>query len=235
MTKLFINIFFNFFLLYTSFCIGQTANPTRPSASDNAYLTEYGYTELEIGFSGNDNAYGFPALLKFTFLDELEAGLFISEIIHYENNETNIGDPGLQLKYQFLNTTDISTAIVGKVGFVNTGNTIYTTYLVPTFQAPYAQVDLTVGTSFIKNSDEFESLFFYALALSPKVNTPLGLFFEVFGDISSEQNSVNVDVGMNYALQTDFVLDAGYTIGLSSNPGIWLIQIGLTKTLFKIL
>lgn len=212
----------------------QTANPQRPSASDNGYLTEYGYSELEIGFTGNSDAQGIPALLKFTFLKELEAGLFVSEIIHFENGETNTGDPGIQLKYQFVNTGNLTSAIVGKALFVTSGSSVYTAYLVPTFQTYLTQIDLTFGTSFIKDAGNYDNTFFYALCFSPKIDLPFGFFLEAFGDIFSDKNSFNVDLGVSYSLQPDFVLDASYTLGLGNAADNRFIQIGLTKTLFKI-
>lgn len=53
-------------VIITSVCsYSQTANPTRPSAADNAYLTEYGYTEIEMGYMlDQNNYYSLPALLN---------------------------------------------------------------------------------------------------------------------------------------------------------------------------
>ncbi len=221
------------FLSLRSFA--QTANPTRPSAADNAYLTEYGYSELEIGYLGDDDIYSIPALLKFTLLKQLEAGIFMTGIITNYGNETKAGDPGLQLKYQILNNNDFAAALVGRIRFDNSSSPGYTIYAVPTIQTSFVQFDLTAGTSFIKNSDEYTSLYFYALALSPKIDLPIGIFGEIFGETYSGSTSLYIDFGISYPVTPDFVLDTGITFGLDESATDWIFQIGLTKTLFKFL
>ena len=131
MKKAFITnfILLNIFLVTTLF--PQTANPTRPSASDNAYLTEYGYSELEIGYSGDDNVDAVPALLKFSVLKKLEVGLFTAGFVYYDGNEIEFGDPGFQLKYQVINNNDLAASIVGKMGFSSSNSPSYSIYAVP--------------------------------------------------------------------------------------------------------
>ena len=213
----------------------QTANPTRPSAADNAYLTQYGYSELEIGYSGDKDTYSIPALLKFSVLKKLEAGVIMSGIINYDGNETKVGDPGLQLKYQFLNNEQLAAAIVGKVGYSNSSSATYTIYAVPSIQTKFAQFDLTGGTSFIKTLTEYKNRYFYAFAISPKVDLPVGFFVEIYGESFSGSNPFYFDFGVGYPVSPDFVFDAGLTLGLNKDAADWIFQIGLTKTLFKFL
>jgi hypothetical protein len=233
------NIFLSglfFSLIFISInTIAQIANPTRPSAADNACLTEYGYSELEIGYAGDKDTYSIPALLKFSVLKKLEAGVLMNGIVNYDGNEIKVGDPGFQLKYQILKNNDIAAAIVGRMGFSNSSSPIYTIYAVPTLQTDFAQFDLTAGTSFINNSDEYDNLYFYALAMSPKIDLPIGIFGEIFGESFSGSNSFYIDFGIGYPVTPDFVLDTGITFGLNDDADDWIFQIGLTKTLFKIL
>jgi len=235
MRNIFISGLFFSLILISINTFAQTANPTRPSAADNAYLTEYGYSELEIGYSGSDNVYSIPTLLKFSVLKKLEVGLWMSGIIYYDGNETKVGDPGFQLKYQITNNKDLAVSIVGKMGFSNSSSPAYTIYAVPTIQTSFAQFDLTAGTSFIKISDEYDNLYFYALAMSPKIDLPIGIFGEIFGESLSGSNSLYIDFGISYPVTPDFVLDTGITFGLNESATDWIFQIGLTKTLFKIL
>ncbi len=213
----------------------QTANPTRPSAADNAYLTEYGYSELEIGYAGDKDTYSIPALLKFSVLKKLEGGVLMNGIVNYDGNEIKVGDPGFQLKYQILKNNDIAAAIVGRMGFSSSFSPIYTIYAVPTLQTDFAQFDFTAGTSFINSSSEYKNLYFYALAISPKFDLPIGIFGEIFGESFSSSNSLYVDIGIGYPVSPDFVLDTGFTFGLNEDATDWIFQIGLTKTLFKFL
>ena len=235
MRNIFISGLF-FSLIFISInTIAQIANPTRPSAADNAYLTEYGYSELEIGYLGDKDTYSIPALIKFTLLKKLEAGLFMTGIITNYGNETKARDPGIQLKYQILNNNKFAAALVGRIRFDNSSSPGYTFYAVPTLQTSFAQFDLTAGTSFINNSDEYDNLYFYALAMSPKIDLPIGIFGEIFGESFSGSNSLYIDFGISYPVTADFVLDTGITFGLNESAADWIFQIGLTKTLFKIL
>lgn len=235
MRNIFISGLFFSLILISINTFAQTANPTRPSAADNAYLTEYGYSELEIGYLGDKDTYTIPALLKFTILKRLEAGLFMTGIITNYGNETKAGDPGLQLKYQILNNNDFAAALVGRIRFDNSSSPGYTIYAIPTIQTSFAQFDLTAGTSFIKNSEEYDNLYFYALAMSPKIDLPIGIFGEIFGESLSGSNSLYIDFGISYPVTPDFVLDTGLTFGLNESAADWIFQIGLTKTLFKFL
>lgn len=51
---------------FESYSQDVSANPTRPSASDNAFLTAKGYSEIEIGFASQKNFWSIPTLLKFS-------------------------------------------------------------------------------------------------------------------------------------------------------------------------
>ena len=89
-----------------------SANPTRPSASDNAFLTEYGYTEIEIGIGAQKNFWAVPTLLKFSAIQNGEFGFIMNGLVNSSTTggktETKVGDPGLQLKYQFINNGTIA-------------------------------------------------------------------------------------------------------------------------------
>ena len=159
----------------------------------------------------------------------------MSGIIYYDGNETKVGDPGFQLKYQITNNKDLAVSIVGKMGFSNSSSPSYTVYGVPTFQTNFAQFDLTAGTSYIKNDSDYDNIIFYALALSPKLDFLLSFFGEIYGESFPGSNQLYVDFGIAYPVSSDFVLDTGLTFGLNESATDWIFQIGLTKTLFKFL
>jgi hypothetical protein len=213
----------------------QTANPTRPSAADNGYLTEYGYSELEIGYSGEQNTYTVPALLKFTFDKKLEAGFLMDGVVNYNGSETKIGNSGIQLKYQFTKNDYVAAALVGKVEFSSSSSSVYTGYLVPSIQTDFAQIDITAGTSFIKIIQDYKTQYFYAFCVSPKVNLPFGFYGEFYGQSLSGISQNYFDVGFGYSVNPDFVLDTAFAIGLNKDAADWIFQIGFTKTLFKFL
>jgi len=195
----------------------QTANPTRPSAADNAYLTEYGYSELEMGYAGNENGYNFPTLLKFSVFRKFETGVILTGLITDNGNKTKIGNPGFQFKYQPINNDVFVASLVGRMTFDNSASPIYTIYAAPSLQTNFAQIDFTAGTSFINNSSKYENQFFYALAFTPKINMPIGVYGEIFGEDFSGSNSVYTDLGISYPVGSSFVLDTSFTIGLNES------------------
>lgn len=211
----------------------QTANPTRPSASDNAYISEFGSPELELGAAFDDKVFSLPALLKLTFFPKLEAGISTTGLVINNGNETNSGDPAVQLKYQALNIQALALAFVGKVQTVRSNEPIYSVYVTPSLQFIAAQVDATAGLSIINSNGETKNSFFYAIAVSPKLNLPVGLYGEIFGETFNGNTSLSADFGISYAVSSDFVLDAAIAFGLNDNAPDWLAQIGFTKTLFK--
>ena len=77
-----------------------SVNATRPSASDNAYLTARGYTEIEIGGLIMEDFWTIPTLLKFGIHHNIELGFVLSgQVNHtelYGQSETEVGDPGGQ-------------------------------------------------------------------------------------------------------------------------------------------
>ena len=231
---LFLVLFYSIILLATN-SLSQTANPTRPSAADNAYLTEYGYSELEMGYAGNENGYNFPTLLKFSVFRKLETGVILTGLITDNGNKTKIGNPGFQLKYQPIKSDVFVASLVGRMTFDNSASPIYTIYAAPSLQTNFVQIDFTAGTSFINNSSKYENQFFYALAFTPKIKMPIGVFGEIFGEDFSGSNSVYANMGISYPVSSSFVLDTAFTIGLNESATDWIFQVGFTKTLFKFL
>jgi len=235
MKNILLLVLFYSIILLTTNSLSQTANPTRPSAADNAYLTEYGYSELEMGYAGNENGYNFPTLLKFSVFRKFEAGVLLTGLITDNGNKTRIGNPGFQLKYQPIKSDILGASIVGRITFDNSAAPIYTIYAAPSLQTKFVQIDFTAGTSLINNSSVYENQFFYALAFTPKIKMPIGVYGEIFGEDFSGSNLVYVDLGISYPVSSSFVLDTAITIGLNEGATDWIFQVGFTKTLFKFL
>ena len=210
-----------------------SANPTRPSASDNAFITEYGYTEIELGFSGQTNYSSVPLLLKFSALKTLEIGFAMSGLVNstYIGNktETKVGDPGFQLKFQLLKNENIGLAVLGRADFIS-DDTKFTFYGVPSFITSFGQIDATAGITSLNNSTSF----IYALAFSPNVNLPFGFYLELFGENAENYSPKYFDAGISYPISKDFVLDAAIVRGLNDEATDWQYQFGFTKSLFKI-
>lgn len=212
---------------------GPLANPTRPSASDNAFLTAPGYLEIETGWSVADNYFSFPALLKASIVKDMEFGFLMSGVIEHRSkpvSSTDVGDPGLQAKYQMMNEGSTAVAVVGKVEFTGPG-TIVTGYITPTLTPFFGQIDATVGLSLLDG----DASFLYAAAFAPKTFLPLGVYGELFGRSGNGYSPFYFDAGVSYSLSRDFVVDAAFAVGLNDDAADWQFQVGLTKVLVKIL
>lgn len=230
---LFLNLVIVFFLTTSNNSQTVSSNPTRPSASDNAFITEYGYIEIETGFAAQKYLWSVPSLLKFTLIKNGEFGLIMNGILNgvttNGKTETKIGDPGLQFKYQFINSGIAALAIVGRSEFIHK-DTKLTGYVVPSFTTHLGQIDATAGISKINTTTSV----FYAIAFSPRIDMPLGFFVELFGEKIEDYSPLYFDAGISYPITTDFVVDAAVVRGLNKEATDLQYHIGITKTLFKI-
>ncbi len=217
-----------------------TANPTRPSAADNAYLTAPGYIELEIGGAVMDKFWSIPTFSKFAVHKQVELGFIMSGLINHTrlngNSDTEVGDAGFQAKAQLTEQDWGAVAVVGRIDFPSGVDPKYTLYSVVSYQASGFQLDLTLGGVLFEPGDgDYNASFQYAAAMSPKLTGKLGGFVEIFGEASSEFNPVAVDFGVSLSQSPRFVPDASLTIGLNDDAPDWQIQFGLTTVLFKVL
>jgi len=209
------------------------ANPTRPSASDNAFLTEYSYAELEFGLLAQTDSWTLPALLKFSPSRVFELGFSMTGLLnHYSAPEakTEFGDAGVQLKVQFYKKENLAVSAVGRIEFPANKGIRNTMYLTPTIITEFVQLDATVGGIFQSSADSF----IYAFCFSHDLNEKLNCFFEVYGESAKYYESITLDFGLSYSLSPDFIIDSAYGIGLNSYSPSWQIQVGFTKTLMKV-
>ncbi len=228
------------FFIFASSIIAQevSANATRPSASDNAYLTEYGYTELELGWYTIEDFWSVPALLKFTFAKDFELGFLMNGIVDHSEfgniSETDVGDPGIQLKAQIYEGPMMAIALLGRADFLHNDLQRFTAYSAWSFQREMFQLDATVGGVF--HSDKFpgSNSFIYAVSLAPKLEGDTGFYVEIFGEQNEVLKPVYFDAGVSYAVSPRFVLDAAYFAGLNDHAVDWQVHVGFTATLFQI-
>src|SRR5210317_1524927 len=122
-------------------------NPTRPSASDNAFITSYGYSELEIGALVQKDFYSVPALLKISPIKQFEVGISFSGLVNHstagDDSKTDFGDVGLQLKSALYKSDCFGTAVLGKIEFPSSVDPKYTFYSTSSLLFNFGQADLT--------------------------------------------------------------------------------------------
>ncbi len=222
-------------LLATSISRAQLpdASPTRPPASDNAFLTAPGYLEVETGLFLGDGFYSIPTQLKASIGKNMEFGFLMSGLINHTSKpvtSTDIGDPGLQAKYQFMNEGNTAVAAVARLDFSDPG-TRFTAYVVPSLSPFIGRFDATLGVA----TQSGTTSLIYAVAFSPVMPKPVGIFGEFYGQSASNWSPFYFDAGAWFALSNDFVLDAAFGVGLNDDAADWQLQFGLTKVLVKIL
>lgn len=217
-----------------------TANATRPSASDNAYLTAPGYTELEIGGSVMEAFWSIPTFLKFAVHQRIELGFIMSGLINHtsfdDNGDTEVGDVAFQSKVQFTDQEWGAIAVVGRIDFPSGVDPKYTLYSVISYQSAAFQWDMTVGGAlFDSGGGDYKTSFQYATAVSPKLAGNFGGFVEVFGEAAPGFSPMAVDFGVSLGHFPRFVPDASLTLGLNGDAPDWQIQFGFTAVLVKLL
>jgi len=227
------------FLIFPSVVSSQekvSPNPTRPSAADNAYLTQLGYTELEFGMLAQDNFWNLPALLKFTFHKNIELGFLMSGIINSFDSRNDIGDPGLQIKAKLIDQSWGAFGLAGRIERAKNFKPKYTIYAVGSFLFDKISIDGTLGTAFFEQRNrDCSSSFQYAVSFNSNLNSPIGGFVEVFGEDSEYSNPFYIDGGFSYQISSKAVLDCSVTFGLNDDAEDWIVQVGFTKVLVKLL
>ena len=207
------------------------ANPTRPSVSDNAYLTALGYTELEAGGLVTDNLWTIPALLKFSVHRQIEVGFAMVGLLnHVDGGDTEVGDPGVQAKVQLLEGPWGALAVVGRADWAGNSDPGYTAYSTLSYQASRFQLDATLGGAFFQSD-----ALLWAVAVSPKVTGRVGGFAELFGTNSSDGSATALDFGLSYGHSARLISDISIAVGLDNNSPDWIFQVGLTTVLAKVL
>lgn len=209
------------------------ANPTRPAAGDNAFLTAPGHLEVESGLTIGDGYFTVPAILKASLVTNLEFGFLMSGVIDHVSDpvsDTDVGDPGIQAKYQFTRDERTAVSAVGRLDFTDPG-TRFSAYVTPSLTPIVGRIDATFGFA---NLDGTTSLV-YAAAFYPGMIDPLRIFGEIHGESAGNYSPIMLNGGLLYSLSPDFVVDAAVGFGLSDDSPDWLIQVGLTKVLVRLL
>lgn len=223
------------FVIVSSVLYAQVAvNPTRPSAADNAFTTAKGYSEVEFGFSSVKSNWSLPLLLKLGVLSNLELGYSMNGLLN-SSNDTEIGNPGLQIKYRFLEDSNLSIAIAAKTEFVKNLDPTYTFYTAPSYVTKSFQIDGTFGAAISDDGIGYNTSFIHAVAVSPNLDDEFGLFVEIFGEMTTSYNPIFIDGGLSYKISDSFVIDGSITFGLNDDAGKDpVLQLGFTSLLFKL-
>ncbi|MDH4068981.1 MAG: hypothetical protein OEV30_01015 [Ignavibacteria bacterium] len=211
------------------------ANPTRPSVSDNAYLTAERYAEIEIGGLFLDRAWSIPTLLKLGVTADIEVAAAMTGILNYSSSGgTDLGAPGVQAKWQAVSGEWGALAAVGRIDWPNGTGPLYTAYPVLSLRSLPVAIDATAGAFFSNRSGSYLGSFLYAVALSPKLEGDIGFFVELFGIESSSSSSTGIDAGVSYGMTPQIVFDVAANAKISGDAEKWGFQAGFTWTLGRV-
>lgn len=211
-----------------------SVNPTRPSAADNAFTTAKGFSEIEFGFSSTNNNWTLPLLLKLGISNDFEFGFSMNGLVNSKNS-TELGNPGIQLKYRILEKTKLSIAVVAKTEFVKNSDPKFTFYAAPSFVISTFQIDGTFGTYIYDDGIGYNSSFIHAVSFSQSLNNRFGIFVEIFGEMTTNYNPIFIDGGLSYKFGNTFVVDGGVSLGLNDDAGNDItIQVGFTSLLLQL-
>jgi len=216
-----------------------TANPTRPSVSDNAYLVTPGYLELEIGGLIDPTAFAIPTLLKAAINKHIEVGLSSTGLVSVDRGASQtkaFQDPGLQVKSLLVGTEHFSFATVGRAEWIDHGDAQFTLYGVASAAVSKIAADVTLGGALApQGSGDYETDLNYAVALYPNWDNRFDFYGELFGTHGASGNPVGVDAGVSFAITPRLVIDTAIFKGLNAAATDWQIQAGLTWTIARIL
>ena len=209
------------------------ANPTRPAWGDNAFLAAPGHLELETGLTIGDNDFTIPTLLKASIITNMELGFLMSGIVNHVGDpvdETEVGDPGVQAKYQALREENAAVSVAGRLDFTDPGTRI-SAYVTPSLTPLVGRFDATFGFTHLDGTTSV----IYAVDFFPKMIDPLKVYAEIYGEAADNYSPTVLDAGLLFSISPDFVVDGAFGVGLNDDAPDWQVQIGLTKTLAKIL
>ena len=148
-------------------------------------------------------------------------------LLNNTGNDTEIGDPGAQVKLQALRRPWGAIAVVGRADWAGESNPGTTAYLSASFHAQRLLVDTAFGGAFFETD-----AFIWAVSASPKLQSRWGGFAELFGTQVKDNGSLAFDFGLNFAHSTRVIYDVALTLGLDADAPDWIVQLGMTAVLF---
>jgi len=234
--KLILNVVTLVFLLpLLSYSQEISANATRPSAADNGYITARGYAEIETGWLSSRSLWSSPTLLKVSMGSNLELGISATGLIEKPiGSPAKFGIPGAQLKWQVWEGESGALASVIHVDWPAKEDPALTFFPVISLKGGGIVTDLQVGGTFQGSGSNSRSSFLYAFCFSPQFESPLGVYGEIFGTLSSRSPVHSFDIGILYSLTPRFIVDFAIGKGLVPSNSEWIVQVGFTSTIAQI-
>jgi hypothetical protein len=228
---------------------GVSANPTRPTFSDNAHPMAKGHIEFELGgHFWEPDQFGLPFLLKLGLADPIEFK-FGGEGLRYDGRDNHehfgFSSLGLFLKGRFLRQRGMTPAmgILGAVILPTASDDLpegHSTDLAMLFlvtgQFGPMSWDLNTGIRVLGIDHDHSVVDIPAiLALSARIVGPLGVIMEVadYIPVSDQPNALHLLGAITWAFTPRLILDFAFVKGFDGAPD-WEVHFGFTTTLARL-
>lgn len=227
---------------------GVSANPTRPTFSDNAHPMARGHLELELGgaFWEHDQI-ATPFLLKLGLADFAEFKLGGNGLRYDGTGDGELGfdNLGLFTKLRFLEQRGMSPAMAVLIAvMLPTASDHFGAYtnlsLLLLMSGKFGPMswDINLGLDMIDLGEEWGGVYYdlpAILAMSATIAGPFGVILEVadYIPLSDQDNQLYVLGAFTWTFTPRLIMDVAFISNLDGYPG-WMITFGFTSTLTKL-
>ena len=234
-TKLLLTFIF-FSICFTSLYSQLTSE--RPDQTESSLVLSKGHLQIETGISIEDSESNINTLFRFGIIDGIEMRLNSNYLINDDISnlkKSSFSDFEIGAKFKILDEDNNRI----KIGFL-------THLSVPT--APeifsyneYGLLSRLLVSHDIKNDSQigynigynkynnYDGQFIYTLVYGKSLGS-FGVFFEIFGEESSNNSNLNFDSGITYLVDNDKQLDL--SIGRGLNSDMFYISAGFSIDIY---
>ena len=227
-----------FFLIYNFSTLYSQIKTDRPSQTDFPNVIETRHIQVEAGISLEEIQSRINSLVRIGILNGVELRINSNYIINDEisfQNKSSFGDFELGSKFTILDKDNVNT------------NISFLTYLsIPTAQEVFSnneygflnkllvthnlnydsQIVYNIGYNKFTN---YDGLYVYSLLYGKKLSS-FSIFFELFGNSSSDNSNFNFDSGLTYLIDNDKQLDL--SIGKGLNNDLFFLTLGFSIRIY---
>jgi hypothetical protein len=232
------NKFLIFLFLFQSSTIYSQLITDRPSQTDSPFLIESGYIQVETGISVEKTQSMINSLVRIGILNGVELRINSNYIINDEisfEKKSSFGDFELGSKFKILDNDQIKT----NIGFL--------TYLsIPTAPEVFSNKEYGFSNKLLvthnltsdsqigynlgyKKFINYDAKYIYSIVYGKSLGQ-FSVFFEFFGDSSSETSNSTFDSGLTYLVDNNKQLDL--SIGKGLNNDLFFVTLGFSIRIY---
>ena len=210
----------------------------RPDQTESSVVLSEGHIQIETGISLQDSQSEINTLFRIGIINGVEIRINSNYLINddiYALKKSSFGDFEIGAKYRIMDEDNKLT----KIGFLThlsipTAPEIFsyneygllTRILVSHDLKNDSQIGYNLGYNKYNN---YDGQFVYTLAYVMSLGS-FGVFFELFGDESSNNSNLNFDSGITYLIDNDKQLDL--SIGRGLNNDMFYISAGFSIDIY---